>query len=101
MTGIFGLVGKLVKKKWGKPEAVDVHDQYMTLKLQVEEMALGEGIRFKELYLMGDVDAYKLLGFERSQQLKTLREQMSKLYTQLQPHEQAHHALDRGDEDLF
>jgi hypothetical protein len=101
MTGIFGLVGKLVKKKFSKEPEPDVGQQYIALKFEIEEMAIAEGYRFKQLYLMGEADSYRLLGRERHDRLCQLREQMSQLYLQLEPHERAHHALDRGDEDLF
>lgn len=101
MTGIFGLVGKLVKKRFGKEPKLDAGQQYAALKLEIEEMAMAEGYRFKQLYLMGEADSYRLLGRERHDRLCQLREEMSQLYLQLESHERAHHALDRSNEDLF
>lgn len=98
---IFDLVGKVIKKKFGQPKEDDLHTQYLKLKLEIEEMALQEGLNFKDLYMMGEVDSYRLLGREKNSRLVSARDQMSLIFPKLEPHERAHHSLTRGDEDLF
>lgn len=98
---IFDLVGKLVKKKFGKPEEKTAHERYMELRLEAEEMALQSGVDFRSAYYLPFKPLIEAMGQNNAMRFMDLREEMEKLYVQLSTIEQRHWSLKRDDKDLF
>lgn len=98
---IFGLVGKVLKKKFGKPEEKTVHEQYMELRLAAEELALSHGSDFRKLYKKSFRDMSDEIGREDAATFFTYRADMEKLFVRLSQIEQRHWSVERDDKDLF
>lgn len=98
---LFGLVGKVLKKKFGKPEEKTVHERYMEARLAAEEIALSHGVELRDAYKMAYAPLMSSFGPADADRFLDLKEDMDDLYVQLSQIEKRHWSLDRDDKDLF